>query len=218
MKAAAYVRISTEEQAQEGYGLSAQEQSARAYCIAQSWELVEVYADAGRSGKALTGRDALKRLMDDAQAGKFERIVFWKLDRLARNLKDLLNICERLESLDVGIVSVQESIDTGTAVGRMTRNILGALAEFERETIVERIKAGLAEKAPQGELVGPLSLRYRRDSDKRVILDPVIAPLVRELFDRYATGQYSLRDMTVWAAKVGLQSSAGNPLDRLRRC
>ena len=97
----------------------------------------------------------------------------------------------------------------------MTRNILGALAEFERETIVERIKAGLAEKARQGELVGPLSLGYRRDSDKRVILDPVIAPLVRELFDRYATGQYSLRDMTVWAAKVGLQSSAGNPLDRL---
>jgi site-specific DNA recombinase len=225
MNAAGYVRVSTEEQAREGYGLAAQEQAMRAYCQAQGWELVEVYADAGRSGKSMRGRDDLARLLEDAGAGRFQRVVFWKLDRLARNLRDLLEICDGLEALGVGIVSVQEAIDTGTATGRMIRNVLGALAEFERETIVERIKAGLAEKARQGELLGPIPLGYRRADPEEeidgkkpkgaIIADELTAPLVREAFTRYSTGNYSLRDMAGWAARVGLRSTEGNLLDRL---
>jgi site-specific DNA recombinase len=213
--AAGYVRVSTEEQAREGYGMAAQEQAVRAYCRAQDWELVEVYADAGRSGKSTRGREALTRLLDDAERRCFERVVFWKLDRLARNLRDLLDICDRLEALEVGIVSIQEAIDTGTAAGRMVRSFLGAVAEFEREVITERIKAGIAEKARQGELVGPLPLGYRRDESGAVVVDEAIAPLVREAFVRYATGAYSLRDMAGWASEVGLRSTEGNPLDRL---
>src|SRR3990172_4009327 len=71
-------------------------------------------------------------------AGRFQRVIFWKLDRLARNLRDLLDICDGLEALEVGIVSIQEAIDTGTAAGRMIRSFLGAVAEFEREVITER--------------------------------------------------------------------------------
>jgi site-specific DNA recombinase len=215
MRAAAYVRVSTDEQAREGYGLAAQEQAARAYCQAQGWELVDVYADAGRSGKSLRGRQELARLLEDAQAKRFERVVFWKLDRLARNLRDLLDICDRLEALNVGIVSVQEAIDTGTPAGRMIRNVLGSLAEFERDIIIDRIKAGLAEKARQGELLGPLPLGYRRDETGGVIADPVIAPLVKDAFARYATGQHSLRDMSQWAARAGLRSASGRLIDRL---
>ena len=213
--AAGYVRVSTEEQAREGYGLAAQEQAARAYCQAQGWELVEVYADAGRSGKSMRGREALARLLEDAQAGRFQRIVFWKLDRLGRNLRDLLDICDTLESLNVGIVSIQEAIDTGTAAGRMVRSFLGAVAEFEREVITERIKAGIAEKARQGELVGPLPLGYKRDESGVVVFEEAVALLVREAFVRYATGAYSLRDMAHWADEVGLRSTEGNHLDRL---
>ena len=214
--AAGYVRVSTEEQAREGYGLAAQQQAVRAYCQAQGWELVEVYADAGRSGKIVRGREELARLLADAGAGRLQRVIFWKLDRLARNLRDLLDICDRLEALEVGIVSIQESIDTGTASGRMVRNIMGSLAEFERELIVERITAGIAEKARQGELVGPLPLGYRRDDESgAVVLDHAVAPLIREAFVRYATGAYSLRDMSQWASEVGLRSSEGNPIDRL---
>ena len=215
MKVAGYIRVSTEEQAREGYGLAAQEQSIRAYCQAQGWELVEVYADAGRSGKSMKGREELARLLGDAQDERFQRVIFWKLDRLGRNLRDLLDICDQLERLNVGIVSVQEAIDTGTATGRMIRSVLGALAEFERETIVDRIKAGLAEKARQGELVGPLPLGYQRDESGAVTVDQAIAPLVCEAFQRYATGEYSLREMAQWAARVGLRSLEGNPLDRL---
>src|SRR3989304_2546176 len=131
-------------------------------------------------------------------------------------LRDLLDICDHLEALEVGIVSIQESIDTGTASGRMVRNIMGSLAEFERELIVERIKAGLAEKARQGELLGPLPLGYGHD-DESGGAGPHegVAPLIHEAFVRYATGAYSLRDMARWASEVGLRSSEGNPIDRL---
>lgn len=214
--AAGYVRVSTEEQAREGYGLAAQEQAVRAHCQAQGWELVEVYVDAGRSGKSVRGREELARLLADAGAGRLQRVIFWKLDRLARNLRDLLDICDRLEALEVGIVSIQEAIDTGTPAGRMVRSFLGAVAEFEREVITERIKAGIAEKARQGELVGPLPLGYRRDEESgAVVVDGAVAPLIREAFVRYATGAYSLRDMAHWASEVGLRSSEGNPIDRL---
>ena len=215
MRAAGYIRVSTEEQAREGYGLAAQEQAVRAYCQAQGWELVEVYADAGRSGSSTRDREALAKLLEEAQNGALERVVFWKLDRLARNLRDLLEICDRLEALGVGIVSVQESFDTGTATGRMMRNVLGSLAEFERETIVDRIKAGIAEKARQGELVGPLPLGYTRDESGAVILDSGTAPLIRDAFVRYATGRYSLREMARWANDMGLRSVKGNVIDRL---
>lgn len=215
MRAVGYLRVSTTEQAREGYSLSAQQQAVRAYCQAHGWELVESYADAGRSGKSLQGRDELARLLEDAQAGNFERVVFWRLDRLGRNLRDLLDICDRLEVSGVGVVSIQEAIDTGTAAGRMIRNIMGALAEFERETVVKRIKAGMTEKARQGKIVGPLPLGYRRDSEGAIVTEPATASLVRAAFDRYATGRYSLRDMTQWAAEIGLRSTERNPLDRL---
>ena len=215
MRASGYCRVSTEEQAREGYGLAAQEQAIRAYCQAQGWELVELYIDAGVSGKSLRGRDALERLLGDAEAGRFERLIFWKLDRLGRNLRDLLAISDRLEAVGVGIVSIQEAIDTGTATGRLMRSILGSLAEFEREATAERIKAAAAAKAKGGELIGPLPLGYQREEAGQVVLDPATAPLIREAFDRYATGRYSLREMGQWAARVDLRSAEGNPLDRL---
>lgn len=215
MKAVGYIRVSTEEQVREGYGLAAQEQAVRAYCQAHGWDLTEIYSDAGRSGKSMKQREALNRLMDDAEAGAFERVIFWKLDRLGRNLRDLLSICDRLEGVGVGIVSIQESIDTGTAAGRMVRSFLGAVAEFERDIIVDRIKVALAEKARQGEILGRLPLGYKRDEDGAVAVDAVIGPLVRAAYERYNTGAHSMLDVATWAGDVGLRSNEGNPLDRV---
>ena len=215
MRAVGYIRVSTEEQAREGYGLGAQEQAVRSYCKAQSWDLTEIYSDAGRSGKNMKGREALSRLLNDAQASAFERVVFLKLDRLARNLRDLLGICDGLEEAGIGIVSIQESIDTGTATGRMIRSVLGALSEFERDTIIGRIKDALAEKARQGEILGRLPLGYVRDEDGAVVVDPVIGSLVRAAYERYNTGAHSMLDLATWAADVGLRSNEGNPLDRV---
>ena len=89
MKAVAYLRVSTTEQATDGYSIAAQRRAVEGYCQAQGWELVEVYADEGRSGSSIEGRDDLKRLLADSGSGRFERVIFWKLDRLGRSLRDL---------------------------------------------------------------------------------------------------------------------------------
>jgi site-specific DNA recombinase len=204
MKAVGYIRVSTEDQAREGYSLPAQKSAIEAYAQAMGWELGEVYADAGRSAKTMRGREELGRLLDAAKAGKFQRIIFMKLDRLARNLKDLLTICDTLEASSVGIVSIKESIDTGTATGRMIRSILGAVSEFEREAIVDRVKTGIAEMAKQGRMLGKLPLGYLRDANGDVVLDPETAPLIREMFMQYATGTCSTWDLSRWARSRGL--------------
>ena len=215
IKAAGYTRVSTEEQAREGYGLDAQKSAVEAYCKAQGWQLVEVYIEAGVSGKSTRGRGALARMLQAADAHAFDRLVFWKLDRLSRNLRDVLDLSDRLENAGVEIVSVQEGIDAGTATGRLQRNILGTLAEFERETITERIKEALAEKARQGELLGPIPLGYRRLEDGRIAIEEEEAAFIRALFTRYAVGDVSLRELATWARGRGARSTNGKPFDRL---
>ncbi|MHB8684797.1 MAG: recombinase family protein [Dehalococcoidia bacterium] len=215
IRAAGYARVSTEEQAREGYGLDAQRTQIETYCKLQGWQLVDVYVDAGVSGSSLKKRDALARLLAAADGHALDRVVFWKLDRLSRSLRDVLDLSDRLEKAGVKIVSIQEGIDAGTPTGRLYRNILGTLAEFERETITERIKEALAEKARQGELLGPLPLGYRRADDGAIALAETIAPLIRQAFERYATGRYSLRDLAAWANSAGLRSTGGRAIDRL---
>ena len=215
IRAAGYARVSTEEQAREGYGLDAQRTAIDAYCKAHGWQLVDVFVDAGVSGSSQRGRVALAQLLAAAEAKGFERVVFWKLDRLSRSLRDVLDLSERFEKYGVQIVSIQEGIDAGTATGRMYRNILGTMAEFERETITERIVHGLAEKARQGELLGPIPLGYLRGDDGDILIDEATAELIRQAFERYATGRYSLRDMAAWSREVGLRSKNRKPLDRM---
>jgi site-specific DNA recombinase len=215
MRVVGYTRVSTEEQAREGYGLSAQEQAIRAYCLPRQWTLADIYTDAGVSGKSMKGRDELARLLNDARAGAFAAVIFGKLDRLARNLRDLLDIWDALDRAGVGVICIDQNIDTTTSAGRLMRNIFGSVGEFERDVIRDRIKAGLGEKARQGHIVGPLPLGYVRGEDGAVTVEPVIAPLINEAFVRYASGSESMRDMAAWAEGVGLRSSEGNPLDRL---
>jgi site-specific DNA recombinase len=213
-KAAGYIRVSTDEQAREGYSLDAQRHAIEAHCAAQGWKLTQVYEDAGVSGKS-KNREGLRMLLADAERGDFQRVVFLRLDRLSRRLRDVLEVSDDLERNGVLLVSIREGIDGGTSTGRMHRNILGTFAEFERETIIDRIKSGIKEKAEQGEMVGPLPLGYVRDEAGAIVPEASIAPLVREMFEQYATGSYSLRDLARWAAQTGLKSTKGNPLDRL---
>ena len=215
VKAAGYIRVSTGRQALEGYSLAAQEQAIRAYCQAYQWELVDLYIDGGRSGRKMEGRDEMARLLSDAAAGRFQRVVIAQLDRMARKLRDSLEIYDRLEGEETFVVSIKEAIDTSTPMGRMLRSILGALAEWEVDTITERIKTGLEEKARQGELLGPLPLGYLRDESGDIALDPATAPLIREAFVMYSSGDYSLREMTQWASRSGLRSVNGRLLDRM---
>jgi DNA invertase Pin-like site-specific DNA recombinase len=141
---ALYARVSKAHTHQDP---EAQLQPLRAMCGARGWKVVHEYVDCGWSG-AKESRPALDQLMADAQRGlrDFEAIICWKFDRFARSTKHLLRALETFQSLNIGFVSLTESVDTNTPYGKLVFTILGAVAELERSLIAERIKNGMAKK------------------------------------------------------------------------
>ena len=147
MKAAIYARVSTFDQEPEN-----QLQELRRYVEARGWTPVE-YVDRGVSGSK-DRRPALDQLLADARRRLFDVLVCWRLDRLGRNLKHLITLLEELQALGVAFVSLAEGIDATTPAGKLQMHILGAIAEFERGRIVERVRAGLARARSQGTRLG----------------------------------------------------------------
>ena len=125
MKAIAYVRVSTEKQADFGVSLEAQSEKVRAMAVVQGAELAEVIIDAGESAKSLN-RPGMARLLSLVDAGAMDTVIIAKLDRLTRSVKDLAELLERFTRRGVSLVSVAESLDTGTAAGRLVLNIMTA--------------------------------------------------------------------------------------------
>ncbi|KKX54438.1 recombinase family protein [Brevibacillus borstelensis] len=138
-KIAAYIRVSTDEQADKGNSLNEQKERLTSYCKAMGWTEPTFYIDDGQSAKNLN-RPAIQQLLKDVKQGKIDIVLTTKLDRLCRNLLDLLQTVELFNAHDCNYVSASESFDTSTAVGRMTLQLLGTFAEFERERISERVK------------------------------------------------------------------------------
>ena len=147
MKAAIYARVSTVEQNCEN-----QLQELRRYVAARGWTAVE-YVDRGVSG-AKDRRPALDQMIADARRRRFDVVICWRLDRLGRNLKHLITLLEDLQALGVAFVSLAEGIDATTPAGKLQMHILGAIAEFERARVQERVMAGLARARAQGIKLG----------------------------------------------------------------
>jgi DNA invertase Pin-like site-specific DNA recombinase len=151
-RAAIYVRVSTTEQE-----TALQEAELLEYCQRRGWESI-LYRDHGQSG-AKQDRPALNSLLSDLRKRRVDIILVWSLDRLARSLKQLLTISEECQSLGVDLVSLRQNIDTTLPAGRLTFQILGAVAEFERELLRERVKAGMAQARRAGKRIGRPALR-----------------------------------------------------------
>jgi DNA invertase Pin-like site-specific DNA recombinase len=147
MRAAIYARVSTFDQEPEN-----QLQELRRYIEARRWT-GEEYVDRGVSG-AKDRRPALDALIRDAKRRRFDVLVCWRLDRLGRNLKHLITLLEELQALGVAFVSLAEGIDATTPAGKLQMHILGAIAEFERARIAERVRAGLDRARAQGRRLG----------------------------------------------------------------
>jgi DNA invertase Pin-like site-specific DNA recombinase len=147
MRCAIYARVSTVDQEPEN-----QLTELRRYVEARGWTPAE-YIDRGVSG-AKDRRPALDRLIGDAKRRRFDVLVCWRLDRLGRNLKHLITLLEELQALGVAFVSLAEGIDATTPAGKLQMHILGAIAEFERGRIQERVRAGLARARAQGRRLG----------------------------------------------------------------
>jgi DNA invertase Pin-like site-specific DNA recombinase len=172
MKAAIYARVSTVDQEPEN-----QLQELRRYVQARGWTAVE-YVDRGVSG-AKDRRPALDQLQLEARRRRFDVVVCWRLDRLGRNLKHLITLLEELQVLGVAFVSLAEGIDATTPAGKLQMHILGAIAEFERERIRERVMAGLQRARAQGKRLGRPRVSVPIEGLKRVRDLPVNLAAVR---------------------------------------
>lgn len=157
MKVALYARVSSSDQRTDTQIIPLQD-----YCKRMGYEIIEEYIDNGFSGKD-DKRPAFEKLLSDMRNGRFESIICYKLDRIGRSLKHLLNLFEELGNRKIGFVSLSQNIDTNTPEGRMFLKMLMVLAEYERELIVARTKDGLSRALRQGKKLG----RPKGQGDKR---------------------------------------------------
>jgi len=147
-RCAIYARVSTNDQS-----VDMQTRDLRKSADGRGFEVVKEYTDEGQSG-AKNSRPALDRMLADAKAGKFEIILVWRLDRLGRSLAHLLRLLEDFKSWNVELVSFSEGLDFTTSSGRLFYQLLGAFAEFERETIRERVRSGMRNAKARGVRLG----------------------------------------------------------------
>ena len=172
-----------------------QETEVREYCDRRGWSYT-VYQDKAQSG-AKNDRPALDQMLSDMRRRRFDIVVVWKLDRLARSLKQLLTIGEECRSLGVDLVSLRQNIDTTLPAGRLTFQILGAVAEFERELLRERVKAGMAQARRTGKHVGRPALRKFQPAEIQQIRElRSQGTSVRKLAKDFETSQWMVARVT----------------------
>lgn len=189
-RAAIYVRVSTTDQETD-----MQETELKEYSENRSWNCT-VYRDKGQSG-ARNDRPALTALLGDMRKRKFDVVVVWALDRLARSLKQLLRIAEDCKSLGVDLVSLKQNVDTTLPAGRLTFQVLGAVAEFEREMLRERVRAGMAQAKRAGKRVGRPARRQFLPADiERMRTLRSGGTSVRQLAAKFQTTQWMADKLT----------------------
>ncbi|WP_246483862.1 recombinase family protein [Heyndrickxia vini] len=168
---AIYVRVSTEEQATEGYSISAQLQTLRQYATLYGWQISEEYVDEGISGKDIKGRPAMQRLISDVDKNKFQAVLVWKISRLSRNMLDTLVLLDKFEEYDVKFISYSENFDTSSPIGKLVVQLMASIAEMERNTLSENVKLGMTQRAKEGNWNGGVVFGY--DSiEKELVINP----------------------------------------------
>lgn len=189
MKAGLYVRVSTTEQANEGYSIGEQTERLNRYAEAMGWDVYDTYTDPGFSGGSMD-RPGLQRLIRDAKARKVDKVLVYKLDRLSRSQLDTLYLIEKVFLANgVDFVSMNENFSADTPFGRAALGIMATFAQFEREQIKERMMMGKAARAKSGKFSGGNNIPYGYDYiDHELVVNEHEAEIVREVFRRYITG------------------------------
>jgi site-specific DNA recombinase len=191
---ALYCRVSTDEQAREGVSLEEQQERLQAYCRAMGWsDEVVLFVDNGFSAKS-TERPQLQKLLKEIEAGNVAKVMVTKLDRLSRRLLDLLKLIDLFQEHQVSFISISESFDTNTPSGRLTLQVLGAVAEFERERIRERVLENMFHAAHQGRWLTQSPYGYRLEN-KELVIDEKEAEVVKRVYDLFlekGLGFYSI--------------------------
>ncbi|HUY76440.1 MAG TPA: recombinase family protein [Ktedonobacterales bacterium] len=205
----AYLRVSTDEQADSGLGLADQLYRVNGQAAAKGWLPPTIYEDAGISGtKDASERPALARLLADVRAGRLSAVIVLSLDRLGRNTRLVLDLVDVFTSHGVALVSCKESLDTTTPQGQFVLTMFAALAQLERDVIAQRTKAALDELGrTTGDKGGRIPYGYLRTADG-IAIDPTAAAHVKRIYDLHRRGE-SLRHIASRLAATGTPGPRG---------
>lgn len=215
---AIYCRVSTIEQAEEGFSIDTQYQNIKEYCERVGHEIYKLYEDRGISGKNIANRPGIKQLLHDATENKFDLVIVWKLNRISRKLLDILNIVELLEKHNIAFRSLTENFETETPSGKLQLNIMGAIGQFERETIGENVKMGMIARSKEGQWNGGIVLGYDsveipNEGKKRkhtvLKVNEKEANTVRTIFKLYSEG-YGYKAIVNKINREGYKTKKGN--------
>jgi len=188
LRAAIYTRVSTEDQAKEGFSLDAQLDKLKSYCKARDWDIGGEYVDDGYSGRYIRRRPAYKSMMQEMD--KWDTILVIKMDRIHRNSKNFMLMMEDLNKNDKGFVSMNESFDTSTAMGRFVMNIIQLIAQLESEQIGERVYDGMEQKAKTNSGVLGFNIPFGYDYNEGMLkINIEEAKVVREIYSLYLDGK-----------------------------
>lgn len=190
---AAYLRVSTQEQKDSGLGIAAQRTKCLAMATVKDWAVPDFFIDEGVSGtKESVDRPGLNALCEAISQKQYNAVIILALDRLGRKTRIVLDLVEEFTEQGVTLVSCKESLDTGTPQGQFVLTLFAALAQLERDMIIERTAAAIEERAKKdGERGGRLPFGYVRTSDG-IVVDEESATIVRKIFSLHRRG-YSLR-------------------------
>lgn len=185
--AAIYCRVSTEDQAREGYSLGEQLEKLKDLCKFRNYNVYRVYEDAGISAKDMDHRPEFKKMLEDVKNKKVNVIVSYKLDRLTRSVRDLETLISELEKYDCSLECAMDDINTSTANGRFFVRMLTVLSQLEIERVSERTKFGLVGAIKDGHIPVRKTLGFMRDN-KKLVINPNESDIVLKIFDLYLKG------------------------------
>ena len=187
--AAVYIRVSTEDQAREGFSLGEQKEKLLQLCAFKGYKVFKIYEDAGISAKDMEHRPAFQEMLSDMKKGKINYIVAYKLDRVTRSVRDLEELISVLEQYNCFLVCDRDDVNTSTANGRFFVRMLTVLSQLEIEIVSERTKFGLNGAIKSGHLPGVLPLGYKKDGNKKTIIDETTKPVIERIFKMYLEGK-----------------------------
>jgi len=210
----AYIRVSTEEQKNHGYSPDSQIRQAKEYAELHGYHLRKIFDDSGKSGRTVEGRLELQNLFKSIEEHPVDAILINKIDRFARNVGDFDRMYKDLKTKGVKLLSINEGdLMEGNS---LIPNIFASVAQWESEVNGQRTRAGLAQKYEEGWQPSPLYIGYRsvggKDEKKTCEPDPYVGPIIKELFEMYAAGGYSILELQEWLSKKNVMSKSGKGL------
>ncbi|WCK52762.1 recombinase family protein [Aneurinibacillus sp. Ricciae_BoGa-3] len=213
MRVALYIRVSTDEQAKEGFSIPAQKERLTQYAQSQDWDLHDFYIEEGFSAKD-TNRPELQRMMDHIRKKEIDIVLVYRLDRLTRSVLDLYRLLQEFEKYEVKFKSATEVYDTTSAIGRLFLTLVAALAQWERENLAERVRFGmeqmvLQEKRPGG----PPPYGYNL-VDRKLVINEDEAAVVRYIFNRYLSG-VGMNNIAIECNQLGYRTKSGKDFSRI---